>query len=135
VEIFAQAGKYSPARITGVSHKCLPLISSLLSLSLFFLVGLGLELRASYLQSRHATAWATHPVHFPLVILELGGVVSQSNFLGWPRTEIFPISARITGVSHQRLASVLPPPHPIPCFMTLGKEMFIFGGTLVSFLD
>jgi hypothetical protein len=39
----------------------------------FFLVGLGVEFRASHLQSRHCTTWATlPPLHFALVILEMG---------------------------------------------------------------
>jgi hypothetical protein len=73
---------------------------------LFFLVGLGFELRASHLQSRHTISWATPPVHFALIILEMG--VSWTICPGWPRTEILPISTyqvtRITGVSHWWLA-------------------------------
>jgi hypothetical protein len=44
-----------------------------ISLLLFwvFLVGLGFEVRASWLQSRCFTASATPPVHFALVILEM----------------------------------------------------------------
>jgi hypothetical protein len=38
----------------------------------FFLVGLVFELKPSLLQSRHSTTWATPPVHFALVILEMG---------------------------------------------------------------
>jgi hypothetical protein len=38
----------------------------------FFLVGLGFELWALRLPSRNSTAWATPPVHFALVILEMG---------------------------------------------------------------
>jgi hypothetical protein len=38
----------------------------------FFPMGQGFELRASHLQSRHSTTWATLPVHFALVILEMG---------------------------------------------------------------
>jgi hypothetical protein len=34
-------------------------------------MGLGFELRASYSQSRCFTTWATCPVHFTLVILEM----------------------------------------------------------------
>jgi hypothetical protein len=34
--------------------------------------GLGFELRALCLESRHFTALATQPVHFALVILEMG---------------------------------------------------------------
>jgi hypothetical protein len=40
-------------------------------LGTFILVGLGIKLSASCLQSRHCTAWATPPVHFALVILEM----------------------------------------------------------------
>jgi hypothetical protein len=75
------------------------------SLFFFFLVGLGFEVRASCLQSRHSTAWAIPPVHFALVILEIG--VSWG--LSWPQIAILPISssqvARITGVSHRCLAN------------------------------
>jgi hypothetical protein len=46
------------------------------------------------------------PVHFALFILEMG--VSQTICPGWPQIVNLPISAfqvaRITGVSHQRLA-------------------------------
>jgi hypothetical protein len=38
----------------------------------FFLVRLKFEVRASYLQSWHSIAWATPPVHFALVSLEMG---------------------------------------------------------------
>jgi hypothetical protein len=37
-----------------------------------FLVRLGFEFRTPCLQSRNATAWATPPIHFDLVILETG---------------------------------------------------------------
>jgi hypothetical protein len=37
---------------------------------MYLFMGLGFELSASYLQSRHSTAWVTPPVHFALVILE-----------------------------------------------------------------
>jgi hypothetical protein len=47
------------------------------------------------------------PVHFALVILEIG--VSRTISLGWPQTSVLPTSvtqvAGSTGVSHQRLAS------------------------------
>jgi hypothetical protein len=39
---------------------------------LFILMGLGFEVRVLCLQSRHSAAWATFPVHFALVILEMG---------------------------------------------------------------
>jgi hypothetical protein len=45
----------------------------------FLLVGLGLKLRASHLQSRCSTYSSTPPVHFAVVILEMG---SQELF-GW----------------------------------------------------
>jgi hypothetical protein len=38
----------------------------------YLLLGLGFEFRASALQSRYPTAWATPSVYFPLVILEMG---------------------------------------------------------------
>jgi hypothetical protein len=61
------------------------------------------ELRALHLQSRCSIAWATHPVHFVLVILEMG----SCELFGW--TDLKPqfsgISAsqvaRTTVVSHQ----------------------------------
>jgi hypothetical protein len=40
---------------------------------IFFFVELEFELRALHLQSRCSTIWATPPVHFVLVILEMGG--------------------------------------------------------------
>jgi hypothetical protein len=63
--------------------------------ALLFLVGLGFELRASHLQSRHPTPWVMPPVHFALVILEMG--VSQTICLSWPRTLILLISASQVG--------------------------------------
>jgi hypothetical protein len=54
------------------------------------------------LTCRHSTTWATLPVHFILVILELG--VLWPVCPDWPRTSILLISAsqvtKITGVSH-----------------------------------
>jgi hypothetical protein len=38
----------------------------------FFLMGQEFELRASHLQNRSSTTWATLPVHFALFILEMG---------------------------------------------------------------
>jgi hypothetical protein len=38
----------------------------------FFFVGLGFELGALCLQNRHSTACAMPPVHFVVVILEMG---------------------------------------------------------------
>jgi hypothetical protein len=67
------------------------------------LVGLGFELRALSLQSRCFTTWATPPVHFALVILEMG--VLSTSCPSWLQTTILPISdsqiAKITGVSYQ----------------------------------
>jgi hypothetical protein len=64
-------------------------------LCLFFFFGL----RASQLQSRRSTTWATPPVHFTLGIL-----VSQTICLGWSWITILLISssqvARITDMSH-----------------------------------
>jgi hypothetical protein len=78
---------------------------------IFFLFWLdwGLKSGLHPCESRHSTALATPPVHFPLVILEMG--VSQTSCLDWPQTEILPISAsqeaRITGMSHQCLGQRL----------------------------
>jgi hypothetical protein len=46
-------------------------------------VGLGFELRASYLQSWYYTTLATHLDHFALVILEMGAceLFAQENVL------------------------------------------------------
>jgi hypothetical protein len=57
----------------------------------FFLVGLGFEFRALHLQSRCSIAWAMPPVHFALVILEMG--VFQTVYPSWPQALILPISA------------------------------------------
>jgi hypothetical protein len=69
---------------------------------LFILVGLGFELRALSLQSRHSTAWATPLVHFALLILEMRGLV---NYFPRLASTLHPpdlsLSARITGVSHR----------------------------------
>jgi hypothetical protein len=40
--------------------------------SFFLFLGLVFELRVSHLQSRLSTTWATPPVHFVLLILEMG---------------------------------------------------------------
>jgi hypothetical protein len=48
----------------------------------FFLVGLGFELRALHLQSRHSTALGTSPLNFDLVILEKE--ILRSICQGWP---------------------------------------------------
>jgi hypothetical protein len=66
----------------------------------FFWCSWGFELRTPHLQSRCSTASATPPVHFALVIFEIG---SGTICPGWPRTMILLICAsevvRITGVS------------------------------------
>jgi hypothetical protein len=73
---------------------------------LLFLMGLEFELRASYLQSRCTTVWATPPVHFAHVILEMGVL-----WVIWPWTTILLSSAsqlaRIIGMSHQCLVYLL----------------------------
>jgi hypothetical protein len=51
---------------------CLLTLGSLVIKCSLFLVGLGFELRALGLQSRLSTAWTTPPVHFTLLILEMG---------------------------------------------------------------
>jgi hypothetical protein len=84
-----------------------------------FLVGLGFELRASHLQSSSSTTWAMPPVHFVLVILEMG--VSQTICSGWPQTLILLISvsqvASVIGMSHCQKANsgkfALPHSHAI----------------------
>jgi hypothetical protein len=82
-------------------------LSLSLSFSFFHLLGLAFKLRASHLQSRHFTTWATSSVHFGY----FGDGVPPTIWLGWPWTMILPISAsqvaRITGVSHQHLAYCL----------------------------
>jgi hypothetical protein len=93
-------------RTCGWLHSHTAVRAAFFSLSFCFCFeGLGFELRASRLQSRCCTTWATPPVHFALVLLEMG--VSWTIFLGWPQTEILPILAsqvaRITGVSHWHL--------------------------------
>jgi hypothetical protein len=64
-------------------------------------MGVGFELRASHLQSRCFPAWATPPVHFALISMEME--VSWTICLGWPRPEILLISAsqvaKIIGMS------------------------------------
>jgi hypothetical protein len=49
--------------------------------SFYFFVGQGFELRTSCLQNSHSIAWATPPVFFDLVILEMG--VPQTISPGW----------------------------------------------------
>jgi hypothetical protein len=55
--------------------------SFFLSFFFFLLVGLGLELRASHLQSRCSTTCDITPVHFALVIF--GGEGSLRHYLPW----------------------------------------------------
>jgi hypothetical protein len=73
------------------------------SLFCFVLVGLRFELRALRLQTKHSIAWDTPPIHFSLVILEVG-VLGTYFCPDWPLTTIFPISvsqvASTTAVSH-----------------------------------
>jgi hypothetical protein len=97
--------------ILHISWKYLPLGWKLLSFLItinqgssfffFFLIGLGFELRALHLQSRHSTTWTISPVHFALIIF--GDGVLQTICPDWPQTTILPIStsqrARIIGVS------------------------------------
>jgi hypothetical protein len=67
----------------------------------FFFVGPGFKFKALYLQNRRSTPWATPPVHFVLVILEMvsrelfawAGLRLQSS---WSAFQV----ARIIGVSH-----------------------------------
>jgi hypothetical protein len=76
-----------------------------LSLSLFFLVALEFELRASCLQRRHSTASAIPLIHLALVILEMG---SENYLPGLDSNYDPPISAcqlaRIIGLSYWCLA-------------------------------
>jgi hypothetical protein len=69
----------------------------------FSLVGLGFELRALCFQSRCYTTWTIPPVHFVLLILEMG--ISGTVCPDWLRTAVLTISASqvasITGKSHQ----------------------------------
>jgi hypothetical protein len=63
----------------------------------FFCCYLGIELRASHLQSRHSTPWATpllEPLHQPFFVLGIFEIESHRLFAqGWPWTEIFLIPA------------------------------------------
>jgi hypothetical protein len=72
----------------------------------FFLIGLRFEHRASGLQSRSSTAWATPAVHFALVILEMG--VLWNIFLSWPRNTILLISASQVDKNYRCEQTVLP---------------------------
>jgi hypothetical protein len=70
--------------------------------------GIGFELRTLLLKSRPFSTWGTSPVHFGLLILEMG---PQKLFAqGWPWTTILSNSvsqvARMTGMSHQSLTSL-----------------------------
>jgi hypothetical protein len=62
-------------------------------------VQLEFEIRASHLQSRCSTAWSIPPIHFALLILEMG---SHELFAqGWPETRISASQvARITSMSY-----------------------------------
>jgi hypothetical protein len=91
------------------------------------LVGLGFELGALHLQSRHFTAWATLPLHSILVWL-FGDMDSRTVCPGWPQIMIPLIStsqvARLPGVSPEKLCSLTSispvplPPHPQPLLTT-----------------
>jgi hypothetical protein len=77
-----------------------------------FFVGLGFELRVSWLQSRYSTTWAVFLVHFAMAILEMGGWVGVLRTIcpSWPWTVILLMSAsqvRITSISHQHPASTI----------------------------
>jgi hypothetical protein len=67
----------------------------LLCKNVFFLLsslmGLGFELKASHLQSMCPDASATSPVHFALIIVEMG--ILQTICLGQPQPMILLISA------------------------------------------
>jgi hypothetical protein len=73
----------------------------------FFLDGTGLELWTSCLQSRCSIAWATPPVHFALVILE----ISTSQV------------ARMTGMSHWYPARLWFLKLILVCVVVLGIEL------------
>jgi hypothetical protein len=138
------------ARITGVSHCAwLPVYILIVATNhsnwdlltnffwrLFFLVGLEFELRALQLQSRYSTTYTTPPVHFALVILEMG--VSGTIYLGWPQTSILPISASqvasITGMSHRCLAEdwILISHQYLVFFPSICKNAFNFSTTLTT---
>jgi hypothetical protein len=90
----------------------------------FFLMGLGLELRASCLQSRHSTTWNTPPTHFVLVILEGEGL---SNYLPGLALNHNPLNLSFPNsydyrVSHQ---------HHLVCrfYFILAYHYFSFGST------
>jgi hypothetical protein len=65
--IFLNAISHHPTGFPGKSE-----FSSDSSSIYDWLIGWGLGLRASNLQSRHSTIWATPPVHFAFIILEMG---------------------------------------------------------------
>jgi hypothetical protein len=70
------------------------------NVTFFFFHGLGFELRTLWLQSRYSTTWTTSPVHFSLVVLEMG----SHKLFAWTGLQPLPSSAsqvsRITSVSH-----------------------------------
>jgi hypothetical protein len=114
--------------LTGLDHE-LPVYASFHSWDDRFLCvcvgaagwGLGFELGASYLQSRCSMTWATPPVYFALIILEIG--ISQTISPGCPQTTILPFSAfqvaRIIGMNHWCLANTW---LFISCFAYVGLE-------------
>jgi hypothetical protein len=63
---------------------------------LYFLMGLRFELRVLCSQSRYSITWAMPPVHFVLVILEMG----SWELFAWAGLKQDQV-ARITSVSHQ----------------------------------
>jgi hypothetical protein len=80
------------SRITGLSHWHPANFGGFCSVLFCFGGGWDWGLNSAlHLQSRHSTAWATPPVHFALVILEMGvsGIVCP----GWSLTMILPILA------------------------------------------
>jgi hypothetical protein len=56
----------------GMEVQCSYDFMSIFFFFFFFKVGLGFGLRTSFLKSRCSAAQLTHPVHFDLVILEMG---------------------------------------------------------------
>jgi hypothetical protein len=100
-------------------------IDFFINIFFFFFCGTGVWAQILLLQSRVHFAEATPPVHFALVILEMG--VSQTIYQGWPQTSILPIlvsqGPRITGPSHwcQRAALIL-----IVLFFAVGFASLIY---------
>jgi hypothetical protein len=74
----------------------------------FFFSREGFEFRALHLQSKCSTAWATPPVHFAMVILEMGShkVFTKLAVNSYPLDLSLP-SSRIIGLSHWHLDFIL----------------------------